>query len=118
MASVYSIQTGMKLSENEVKHMAQHSFSATSAKQNMINKIESNQRAKPRSIYASKNCDRCSKLFGNHRKISYFNLDMLCPACEEDENDLKKQLLADGHSVRHMEGCGYLPTINNPMNNK
>jgi len=111
MASVYSIQTGMKLSENEVKHMAQHSFTATSHKQNIINKIESNKRTKSRSIYASKHCDRCSGLFGNHRKISYFNLDMLCPSCEEDENELKKQLRADGHAVRHMEGCGYLPTI-------
>jgi len=65
-------------------------------------------------FFTTSTCDRCStSLEGQARKMSWFTEDCLCVTCMGDEEKLREALETKGINVADMEGCGYMPKINN-----
>ena len=62
-------------------------------------------------FFTTQNCDRCQASLGNTRKMSWFTEDCLCDRCIENEAYLRKELENKGIKVHDLEGCGYLPTL-------
>ncbi len=58
-------------------------------------------------------CDRCKELFHGVHILSWFTMETLCMACSGKETELKVKLRAAGKADA-MEGCGYIPTVEEP----
>ena len=59
-------------------------------------------------------CDRCQKLLDvrtmSIRTMSWFNNDTICMECADKETEIKSKLRFLGKKDA-MEGCGYIPSI-------
>jgi superfamily II helicase len=61
-------------------------------------------------FFEVKNCQRCgSELFA--RIMSWFTDSTICIDCSTKEDELKSELRARGVDVSKLEGCGYLPKV-------
>lgn len=60
-------------------------------------------------FFSQTTCDRCPNPL-TVRTMSWFNNDTICMECSDKESTIKKTLRANGIDDA-MEGCGYIPKI-------
>ena len=56
-------------------------------------------------FFNKKQCDRCEGDL-RIRRLGFFNEDVICARCIEDENEVKRNL----EDYSRFEGCGYIPS--------
>ena len=61
------------------------------------------------TFFTQTHCDRCKKLLGVSRKLSWFTEECLCSRCQDDEEALRSRLESKGVNTSDLEGCGYIP---------
>lgn len=61
------------------------------------------------TFFAQPKCDRCSNDLPV-RTMSWFTEETICMECSKKETEIKTALRAKGIQDA-MEGCGYIPTI-------
>ena len=55
-------------------------------------------------------CERCGGDI-SVRAFSWFTLEVICGACWEKENILRRELNAQRKDLSALEGCGYVPKL-------
>ncbi len=58
----------------------------------------------------STRCERCGTILYS-RTASFFNADVICLRCNDEDMKIKDELQRRGVDTRRLENCGYVPTI-------
>ena len=62
------------------------------------------------SFFNKRNCDRCGNALTS-RIMSWFTEETICGDCSDNEDNIKKQMLAKDLDLGDYEGCGYVPDV-------
>ena len=61
-------------------------------------------------FFTKPNCDRCKKSLENKsRTLSWFNDDVICQECSNEERQIKQRAKQNGVNPDSLEGIGYVP---------
>ena len=63
-------------------------------------------------FFQKRNCERCGGSL-HIRTMSWFTNQTICGDCSQKETELKRDMRAAGQDPDQLEGCGYLPKIEN-----
>lgn len=62
------------------------------------------------NFFTVRNCQRCGRKLVA-RIMSWFTTDAICIGCASEEDKIKKELRASGVDVSKLEGCRYVPKL-------
>jgi hypothetical protein len=44
------------------------------------------------TFFVQKNCDRCGRVLGEKRSLSFFTKDIICPNCSAEEDEIRQKI--------------------------
>ena len=44
------------------------------------------------TFFIQKNCDRCGRVLGERRSLSFFTKDVICPDCSAEEDEIRQKI--------------------------